>query len=197
VLPIETYKVDNYTLEIYSDLAEDEECNPRNWENNIGKMVCFHRRYDLGDKHDINTDDFSSFDEIEEYLIEEKGAEVILPLYLYDHSGLTISSKPFSCPWDSGQVGFIYATSEDITKNIGSGNAEERKSKATKCLLGEIKMYDYYLRGEIYGYKLLKDDIKIDSCWGFFGLDLIKNGLIDSLDVDKEIRDMFVKVVSE
>jgi hypothetical protein len=34
----------------------------------------------------------------------------IKDLYLYDHSGITISTSPFSCGWDSGQVGFIYLT---------------------------------------------------------------------------------------
>ncbi|MCX4363931.1 MAG: hypothetical protein OSJ74_11235 [Clostridia bacterium] len=38
----------NYKLEVFRD--EDAE-NPREWEN-LGKMVCWHRRYNLGDKHE-------------------------------------------------------------------------------------------------------------------------------------------------
>jgi hypothetical protein len=37
-------------------------------------------------------------------IIEEKGT-IIKGLFLYDHSGITISTGRFSCPWDSGQVG--------------------------------------------------------------------------------------------
>ena len=33
---------------------------------------------------------------------------IILPLYLYDHSGISMKTTPFSCQWDSGQVGWIY-----------------------------------------------------------------------------------------
>jgi len=40
-----------------------------------------------------------------------------LPLYLYDHSGITISTGPFSCPFDSGQVGFIYCSLQKAREN--------------------------------------------------------------------------------
>lgn len=33
---------------------------------------------------------------------------LLMPLYLYDHSGITISTSEFCDPWDSGQIGFIY-----------------------------------------------------------------------------------------
>jgi len=33
---------------------------------------------------------------------------VLLPLYLLDHSGLSISTSDFCDPWDSAQVGWIY-----------------------------------------------------------------------------------------
>ena len=37
-----------------------------------------------------------------------KSKVAILPLYLYDHSGLTMSTNDFGDRWDSGCVGFIY-----------------------------------------------------------------------------------------
>ena len=37
-------------------------------------------------------------------LVEQMDGMVILPLYLYDHSGITMNTCGFSCPWDSGQV---------------------------------------------------------------------------------------------
>jgi hypothetical protein len=40
-------------------------------------------------------------------------------LYLYDHGGITISTGPFSCPRDSGQVGFIYASHKQIRDHFG------------------------------------------------------------------------------
>lgn len=41
-------------------------------------------------------------------LLEER--VVMLPLYLYDHGGITINTTGFHCPWDSGQVGWIHTT---------------------------------------------------------------------------------------
>lgn len=94
---------DGFKLEILHD--EDAE-SPREWDN-LGTMVCWHSRYNLGDKHNyIDSDDFK--EEIND------SNSIILPLYLYDHSGITISTGPFSCSWDSGQVGYIYVTFEKI-----------------------------------------------------------------------------------
>jgi len=94
---------------------EDAE-SPRTWDN-LGRMVCGHSKYSLGDAHIQDLDNgrhFNSPDEIVEFLIRECGAKVILPLFLYDHSGITMNTTGFNCNWDSGRVGFIYATAEKI-----------------------------------------------------------------------------------
>jgi hypothetical protein len=49
---------------------------------------------------------------------------VMLQLYLYDHSGISMSSRSFlgrahHAEWDSGPVGFIYATKEHFLKETG------------------------------------------------------------------------------
>jgi hypothetical protein len=41
--------------------------------------------------------------------------------------------------------------------------------RARKLLIAEAKTYDYYLRGECYGFQLYEDGIEKDSCWGFLG----------------------------
>ena len=102
---------------------------------------------------------------------------IMLPLYLYDHSGLAMSTSGFSCPWDSGQVGLIYATKEDIQKEYGEDNKENRE-KAEKVLTGEVKDYDDYLRGNVYGFRYFVDGAESDSCWGFLGdIDTIKEDI--------------------
>jgi hypothetical protein len=93
---------------------------------------------------------------------------VILPLYLYDHSGITMNTAGFSCPWDSGQVGWIYADEEAIRKEYGEVTPETLE-KAEKLLQGEVENYDYYLTGQCYGFQLFRGDEEIDSCWGFLG----------------------------
>ena len=110
--------------------------------------------------------------ELEE-LLEEKDSLLLLPLYLYDHSVLSISTSSFigraqHAEWDSGQVGVIYATRDMIQKEFGAINPETLE-KARKLLVAEVESYDLYLRGICFGYRLFEDADEIDACWGFLG----------------------------
>ncbi|HAM52828.1 MAG TPA: hypothetical protein DCP92_19825, partial [Nitrospiraceae bacterium] len=82
-------------------------------------MVCFHRRYDLGDRHE-----FRSPEEFNQFLKNEK--PICLPLYLFDHSGITISTESGrfrACDpqgWDWGLLGYIYVTKMDVRKEYSA-----------------------------------------------------------------------------
>jgi len=177
--------------------------SPREWDN-LGSMLCVHNRYNLGDSTDINHNDFDSWAEMEKHLHKQEDAAIVLPLYLYDHSGITISTGSFSCRFDSGQIGFIYVSRERLLKEYGGKKLTKSvKETATKCLEGEVKTYDQYLTGEVYGFiveeanemvKLSREDyeagvcdnvetdtewVEVDSCWGFYGDDFITNGVLD------------------
>lgn len=165
----ETEDYRGHKIKVYQD---PDPPNPRdkNYQDNFGTMVCFHKRYVLGDEgHGINKDDFSSWDELEAYLIKEVGAAVILPLYLYDHSGITMNTRGFNCPWDSGRVGFIYATRQNIRDNYGVKRIWKGTiDRAKELLEGEVKEYDRYLTGQVYGYMIEDADGEdVDSCWGY------------------------------
>lgn len=135
-------KNEEYVLKVFNDdMAE----SPREWDN-LGTMVCWHRSYNLGDENDYSeprdfltdlaseniTDEERFYLDEDEYecdkledmdmdglleLVEK--SNIILPLYLYDHSGITINTTGFSCPWDSGQVGWIYCNKERFIKETG------------------------------------------------------------------------------
>jgi len=249
-----------YTLFIMDD---NNPMNPREDRDNLGEMVCWHRQYNLGDKHNhddpwsflqqILLDKYSSCFESEhgkpvydyikqrrakcarlEYnrslrewellenhhlnsnsdwcassaysaslkgkdipdwfledclsalkmnelleLVEQMEGMVILPLFLYDHSGITMNTSGFSCPWDSGQVGWIYADYDMIKKEYGEVTPDTLAS-AKEVLQAEVEEYDYYLTGQCYGFKLFEGDAEIDSCWGFLG---------DINDVSKYIKE--------
>jgi hypothetical protein len=54
---------------------------------------------------------------------------------------------------------------------------KSRREQIEKYLQGEINTYDQYLRSEVYGFQVTpeSDDTQIlDSCWGFFGDDGIR-----------------------
>ena len=46
----------------------------------------------------------------------ERGDLIGLPVYAYVHSGETIATTPFSCPFDSGRSGWVYCTLEEALK---------------------------------------------------------------------------------
>lgn len=123
-----------YTLKIeQSDYAED----PREWDN-ICTMTCWHRNYDLGDKHNFeNPDEFMQHlyldvtgkhwcDEHENddwqdiyKALKETNLVLIKAINMYDHSGITVSTSndyPYNDYWDAGIVGFIYVTKKTIFK---------------------------------------------------------------------------------
>lgn len=139
-------------------MTDPEPGNPRKEWDNAGTMVCFHGRYDLGDKHDfLLASDFA------EWWGEHGKGGAMLPLYLYDHSGLTMRTAPFACPWDSGLVGFIYMTRDTIEK--------ERITDPDSVLRSEVETYDQYLRGDVYCFSVEDEGDIVDCECGYFGID--------------------------
>lgn len=236
-----------YTLFVIPD---DDPMNPREEYDNFGTMVCFHRRYTLGDKHNYHSaeeffkmlvqdstphqnvisyikdgcaedlkleynksehtwvlhgysDYFKKWfveytlpaplkgneTELSEVILEQmqlknlmelaEKSHCILSIYMYDHSGLTINTTGFSCPWDSGCLGWIYASHNKVKEEFGEVTPETIK-KAENLLVGEVKDYDHYLTGQCYGFRLFKGDAEVESCWGFLG---------DFRDVQASIRE--------
>jgi hypothetical protein len=157
-------------------LPETDPINSRDDEYMMGTMVCFHKRYNLGDKHTINSGDFSGWGEIQEYLRKEIGANIIIPLYLLDHSGLWMrAGRDFSDVdsggWDSGMVGFIYTTPKRIRDMYGIKHITKAKLvQAEKELYNEVETYNDYLTGNVYGYYVEDPEGEhVDSCWGYYG----------------------------
>jgi len=178
----ESYK--KYTITIEQDTDSD---SPREWDN-LGTIVCNHKDYDLGDKtsKQIPWYEFHSWAEVEKYLRKEYDVAVLLPIFIYDHSGITINTTGFSCKWDSGQVGFIFVEKKKVREEyrITKITAPIR-DKVTKQLNQELKTYAQYLEGEVYWFSITdKNGDEVDSCGGYYGLDEIKNeckSIVDAL----------------
>ncbi len=167
--PIETREYKGYAIEIYQD---EYPTDPRSWDN-LGTMVCFHKRYNLGDSHDFRREDAGNdLDDLAVCIEETEDDKILwLPLYLYDHSGITMNTTGFSCPWDSGTVGLIYITYTKLRYEYSWKNlTKQRKDRIYTYLDSEVKEYDLFLTGEVYGY-IIKDadGNDLDSCWGFSG----------------------------
>lgn len=163
----------------YDELQDD----PRQFSESLGTMACFHKRYDIGDPTHRDENPL----EFQEWVTTNKEIAKYFPIYLYDHSGLTIRTYPFECRWDSGLLGYIYVTKERVRKEYGVKRiSPQLLDKVSKVLLAEIEEMDYYLRGEVYCIDLEEDEEVIDSICGIYGYDNLKDYL--NTEVSKEFQ---------
>lgn len=147
-------------------VRDDYPENPREAYDYFTTMVCFHRRYALGDKHDFTPDTLSDF-------IKNSSEIIYLPIYMMDHGSVAISTNKFSCPWDSGQIGYIYAEKETVKEE------QITLEQAYEHMKLEVEVYNDYVNGDVFGYKIMERGEGIESCWGFYG-DPEKSGSIDA-----------------
>lgn len=179
--PIEKFAVGPMQVKIFHDdsLAADPRGN-----DNLGIMLCWHPHYELGDEQFRGPADVggaTNMAEVARWLVK-RGAENLIGLFLYDHSGLSLSAGPTldgrndaeavskagrnpfdTAGWDTSMVGFIYTTSERRRAMVTSAVHVE------EALRAEIAEYSAFLAGEVYGYTVERDGEMIDSCWGFVG----------------------------
>jgi hypothetical protein len=138
-------------------------------------MVCWHRRYKLGDAQPHL--------DPQQWHEEERPKDAFeLPLYLYDHGGITMRTGAFGCPWDSGQVGWIYITPEKARECFTLKPEDPiDEDRVLELLRAEVKEYDQYLTGDIWYFVLEKGTTcgdcghttweHEDSCGGFYAND--------------------------
>jgi hypothetical protein len=176
---MDTTSYKGYTIRIEQD--SDSGDSPREWDN-LGHMACFHNRYNLGDNYKARPDYCNDAHEFLEWLQEnEKDIAIILPLYLYDHSGITMWTDDGErryhqhYSWDGGQVGYIYVMKEEVRKEYSKKHLSKKTlTLARQCLISEVKTFDQFITGDVYGYNIYGPDNpscadSIDSCWGCYG----------------------------
>lgn len=157
----------------------DDTDNPRLTQENLGTMIAMHSRYTLGDVRDfrkfewfelqdnrvfsMRDDEFLETDEDKAWA-EENGWEepphllrllekavAVLPIYLYDHSGITMhAGEGMMDLWDTSHVGWIIAEPEAVAANGWDPANPEDMALIKQVLRGEVEEYDNYLTGEIW-----------------------------------------------
>ena len=163
-------------------LPDPDPMDPRDADN-PSTFYCWHPDYQLGDKQ-FSQGDYESMEAVFEELRDQEQALAITPLFLYDHSGLSISSgqtwhpgdhapglsaqghNPFDAQgWDTTMIGFAYNTKAQLE---AFGNDSESED-LTKHLEAEIDSYNDYLSGNCWGFIVAGETDDEDSCWGFLG----------------------------
>lgn len=210
-----------HKLSFYQDNDSED---PRTWDP-ISTMLCWHRNYKLGDKNrydslqdaleDIAVCAGYSGEKLEELFLirddetlKDRDMRVMKELaffacikyiYLYDHSGITISTDPFNDPWDSGVVGIVYITKQTAYENLVNVDEISWYDLASQQIETEVDIYDQWLTGDIYGFSLEKlvecsccnhvATEVIDVMGGFYGSDIHTNGMLEYLP--KEVIEYF------
>lgn len=227
-----------YRLTIDNDDCQE---NPYTGWDCLGYFVNYHRNYNLGNSnmkdyfdlerfiHEINAEcKFNREESVYLYrLLEriENGKEVtlshvekvaiILPVYCYEHSGITISTGSFSCPWDSGQIGYLICPKSKARENCGKVYTK----KAIACMKSELETLDMILQGYQYWFNLekfektemlqgLSDDELLeyleendteweetDSCGGFIGDTWEYSGMYDAIGKELVESILDIKIV--
>lgn len=138
--------------------------NPRECFDHIATFAFFHKRYSLGDKVEIKSEDYPGWTEMEQDIVRTYKPRYITPVYMYDHSGLVLSTSPFSCPWDSGRVGFMWISDPDIPPDDLSEIVKDEIQELNQWLSGDVWMIDIDDGKEclygVYGYDYAMEEAK-------------------------------------
>lgn len=174
----ESIEYKDYTIDIVQDECGE---NPIVEHDGNVEFCCWHSRYDLG-----NSDRFGnqsgSAEECRDYA--KTTNSIIYSLFMYEHSGIVLSlgrEYPFNCPWDSGQLGYILIDREWLKEFFDKKYFTKKiKAKMREVAEGNVKLYNDYLSGSVYGYQI-KDQggEDIDSCFGFYGYEHRESGLLE------------------
>lgn len=98
-------------------------------------MHAFHRDYDLSVNSDIKY-----IDDMEAYL-KTRGL-TYLPVYIFEHSSITISTKPYNCRFDSGLLGYV------TSLKLSESELEKRINRYDAILHYGMVEYCIYIKGE-------------------------------------------------
>jgi hypothetical protein len=155
-------------------------------------MYCEHRKYSLGDDVGAARFDATCWQEVKSIIEEQYNPAIILPLSLYDHSGLAMQIGEVN-DWDIGMVGYIYISDKNAKHELGTDElTPEDIEKLTTYAEVEVLDYSMYLQGEIYRMEVIETttceccgvtrEEVIDSIGGFYGDSPLANGMVHYLN---------------
>ena len=145
--------------------------SPREWDN-LGTIYSNHRWYDP-DGHQIE----EIMNDYDNSLSKEfLAGHIYLPVYGYEHSGLSISTGrgyPFNDRWDSGVFGIIAVSKDKIRKEYGCRRISTKlREQVLDLLRSEIKTLNQYYNGEVYAYTVEDErGYIVESCCGYYDME--------------------------
>lgn len=194
---VEKYEHAGLTVEIHYDDSGDDWANPRESDGNLAELLCWHPDYVLGDEQ-FSQSDYESIAAVFDEVKRKRKATVVMPLFLLDHSGISIrTGAPIEKisrddvktndrfigdgrGWDTSWVGFAYVTE---ARRRAVGVTARRHDQLADLIRDEVDWYDTYLRGEVFGYIVRDGEENVESCWGFLGTEHVKEQANESAEL--------------
>ncbi len=201
--PNEIVKYKGYEIGVFTD---HDPMNPRKEWDNATRMLAYHPKYVLGDSQvneeyipNVHRSEIDETEVIKQVNANEHPVRLKL-LTLYDHGGITISSRDTPSlgraggEWDTSNVGFQWMTLKEVLdegpglspeirhqlKNLSDKEdttpdqlwavlPKETREWVNRIMDGEVKAYDHYMTGDVYGYMIrYPGGLWEGGVWGFF-----------------------------
>lgn len=180
------YSKDKWELKIDYDDCYD---SPRDWDN-LG-TICVSNRCKYCRNEYEDTDSLSWYKERYDRNTLKRRGYIVLPLSVYDHSGVSIYIGGKCDPWDSSRIGWYIVSKDKIRKEYGVKHIMPKlRERVLEILKSEVETFNHYINGEVYKFTLKHNDEEVDSCGGFYENDEYKGFIKDMYDY---LPDKFTK----
>ena len=155
-----TTKLDELEVDtIYKDnsghffkLFYDEYSDSPRLDDNVATILTWERNYNSPDENDDTFEEFAekhgvdvskgcNLDSVMEAMRKE--GYYVVPVYALHHGVSHYSTNDFNDPWDSGVVGVAFCKKQE--------GLPDNDDYLRKIIDREVKMYDAWVNGEIYG----------------------------------------------
>lgn len=129
-------------------------------------------------------------------LLEDTGEVVILPISMYEHSGISLwLGSKWGHPdaqWDCSSIGLAFVekktAKEEGMLDPGDEYEHDWKKWAYAMMEGEMETYNKYVSGEVYGYMIEDEegeecsDVHLCGCWGYYDKGRLLEDAKDNID---------------
>ena len=86
-----------------------------------------------------------------------------------------MATAPFHCPWDSGQIGWIWMRRKSALEAFSRGGKRLTPKiwrQAEEALRAEVREYHQFLSSDVWHVRVENGEGEtLDSCGGFYGSD--------------------------
>jgi hypothetical protein len=157
---VESATVGNVRVRVvYDDSGATD--SPIDSHDDSVRLVEWSRRHGLNDSWGSKRGFSRDIEPPEALAWAKENGFIVYPVFKYEHGNVLYKTSPFSCPWDSGQSGYLFLSRKEW----------KRKSKRSDSYAAAIlESYSDWCNGSIFGY-IIEDSNgdELDSVWGFIG----------------------------